>query len=336
MWSTIDRTEFRHMKILVTGGAGYVGSHACKALARDGYEPIVYDNLSRGHRWAVKWGTLEEGDISDTLRITEVLKRYQPAALMHFAAFTSVGESIEHPELYHSNNVAGSIALLRTAADHSAIPVIFSSSAAVYGLPNSVPIAEDQPPTPINPYGQSKLAIEDFLKKLDQTHHLRSVSLRYFNAAGADDQGEIGECHNPETHLVPLVLAAAQSNSTINVFGNDYPTPDGTCVRDYIHVMDIAEAHVNALKYLLDGGRSLVCNLANNRGYSVNEVIKTAERVCGVSIRSEVVSRRAGDPPILIGLTDRARKFLGWIPRRSNLETQILDAWKWMKAAPRI
>ena len=318
------------MRVLVAGGAGYIGSHACKALAAHGYEPIVYDNLSRGHRGAVKWGPLEEGDIGDTDRVRTVLEKYRPAALLHFAALIDVGESVQDPLLYYTNNIAGSMALLRAVVAVKPIPVVFSSTAAIYGNPQSIPISEDQPAAPINPYGFSKFVIERALTDLEKPYGLRSVSLRYFNVAGADSNGGIGERHDPEIHLVPLVLAAARKGTAISIFGNDYDTPDGTCIRDYIHVVDVADAHVRALDYLLNGGNNCSCNLANTRGYSVAEVIKTAERVCKKTIQTKIAPRRSGDPPVLIGLADRARTILGWSPRRPELELQIADTWKWM------
>jgi len=321
------------MKILVTGGAGYIGSHACKALAAAGFEPVTYDNLSRGNRWAVKWGPLEAGDIGDQARLRAVLDQHQPAAVIHFAAFAYVGESVDNPNLYYQNNVCGSATLLRTVTEYKPIPVVFSSTCATYGVPDQVPIPEGHPQRPINPYGFTKLVVERILADLDQAYGLRSVSLRYFNAAGCDPDGDIGEAHNPETHLIPLVLAAARDGTAVTVFGNDYDTKDGTCVRDYIHVADLADAHVRALKYLLSGGKTCALNLANAHGYSVMDVIQTAERVCGKPIKIEMAPRRAGDPPVLIGSSDRARELLGWKPVRSALEVQIADAWNWMQKA---
>jgi UDP-glucose-4-epimerase GalE len=321
------------MKILVTGGAGYIGSHACKALAAGGFEPVTYDNLSRGNRWAVKWGPLETGDIGDQARLRAVLDQHQPAAVIHFAAFAYVGESVDNPNLYYQNNVCGSATLLRTVTEYKPIPVVFSSTCATYGVPDHVPITEGHPQRPINPYGFTKLVVERILADLDQAYGLRSVSLRYFNAAGCDPDGDIGEAHNPETHLIPLVLAAARDGTAVTVFGDDYDTKDGTCVRDYIHVADLADAHVRALKYLLSGGKTCALNLANAHGYSVMDVIQTAERVCGKPIKIEMASRRAGDPPVLIGSSDRAREVLGWKPVRSALEVQIADAWNWMQKA---
>ena len=318
------------MKILVTGGAGYIGSHTCKVLARSGFEPIVYDNLSRGNSWSVKFGPLEVGELGDVVRLRAVLEKYRPQALMHFAAFASVGESVANPLLYYRNNIGGTTSLLQAIVDYQPIPVVFSSTCATYGVPNVIPIPEDHEQRPINPYGYSKLVVERLLADLDIAHQLRSVSLRYFNAAGADPDGEIGEAHDPELHLIPLVLAAARDGTSIKVFGDDYDTADGTCIRDYIHVFDIADAHVRALKYLINGGRSCALNLANERGYSVREVIATAERVTGKPIRVEIAPRRPGDPAVLIGSSDRARDLLGWKPARSELAVQIQDAWNWM------
>ena len=322
------------MKVLVTGGAGYIGSHACKLLASKGIEPVVYDNLSRGNRWAVKWGPLEEGDIADIARVQDVLKRHRPAAVMHFAAFAYVGESVENPLLYYRNNVCGSAALLQALIAAGPLPFVFSSTCATYGVPDTVPIPETHPQRPINPYGFSKLVMERMLADVGPLG-VRSVSLRYFNAAGADPDGEIGEGHDPETHLIPLVLAAARDGGAVRVFGDDYDTPDGTCIRDYIHINDIADAHIRALDYLLGGGKSCALNLANAQGYSVKEVIATAERVCGKSIRIEQAPRRAGDPAALIGKADAAAKLLGWKPARSDLALQIGDAWKWMMKSAR-
>jgi UDP-glucose-4-epimerase GalE len=318
------------MRIFVTGGAGYIGSHVCKALASKGFEPVAYDNLSRGNRWAVKWGPLEEGDVADTNRVRAVLERHRPMAVMHFAALAYVGESVREPLLYSRNNICGTTALLQALIDHGPLPLVFSSTCSTYGIPQTVPIPEDHPQHPVNPYGFSKMVIERLLADLEPVHGLRSVSLRYFNAAGADPEGEIGEAHDPETHLVPLVLEAARDGTAVRVFGTDYDTPDGTCIRDYVHVADIADAHLRALGYLLKGGKSCALNLANARGYSVKEVIATAERVCGRPVQTEMAPRREGDPPILIGSAKRAQSLLGWRPTRSELEIQIADAWNWM------
>jgi UDP-glucose-4-epimerase GalE len=322
------------MKVLVTGGAGYVGSHTCKALAERGIEPVVYDNLSRGNRWAVKWGPLEEGDIADTVRLRAVLDRHQPAALLHFAGYASVGESVEEPLLYYQNNMAGSAALLRTLLDWRCVPVVFSSTCAVYGIPEQSPIPESHPQRPISPYGFSKLAVERMLSDLGRADGLRSISLRYFNAAGADPGGALGETHDPETHLIPRVLAAARDGTPVTVYGDDYDTPDGTCIRDYIHVVDIAAAHLCALDHLLAGGAGGAFNLANARGYSVGEVIEAARRVCGKDLRIARAPRRPGDPAALVGSAERAAALLGWRPVRSALEIQIADAWQWMLKGP--
>jgi UDP-arabinose 4-epimerase len=318
------------LNILVTGGAGYIGSHACKALAAKGYVPISYDNLLRGNRWAVKWGPLEEGDIADGARVRAVLEKYRPIALMHFAAYAYVGESVKQPLLYYINNCSGTAALLRALLNFQRVPVVFSSTCATYGVPESVPISEEHPQRPINPYGHSKLLVERMLADLEASAGLPWVALRYFNAAGADPDGEIGEAHDPETHLIPLVMSAARTGATVQIFGTDYDTSDGTCIRDYVHVSDIADAHVRALEYLLNGGKSCALNLANAHGYSVKEVIAAAEKVCGNTVRAEIADRRPGDPPVLVGDARQARERLGWQPSRSGLETQMADAWNWM------
>jgi UDP-arabinose 4-epimerase len=319
------------MKVLVSGGAGYIGSHACKALAVRGYVPVTYDNLSRGNRWAVKWGPFEISDIADTARVRDVLDRHTPVAVMHFAAYAYVGESVEQPLIYYENNISGSVSFFRAIAERERIPVVFSSTCATYGVPDTTPISEDHPRRPTNPYGYSKLVVERMLADLERACGLRSISLRYFNAAGADPDGEIGEAHEPEPHLIPRVLAAARDGKSVSVYGNHYETPDGTCIRDYVHVTDIADAHIRALDYLLEGGSSCALNLANARGHSVLEVIETGERVTGKAIDVKMAARRPGDPPILIGSSERARNVLGWEPKRSALETQMADAWRWMR-----
>lgn len=317
------------MKILVTGGAGYIGSHTCKALAARGHLPIVYDNLSRGNRWAVKWGPLEEGDIRDNGRLETVLETYRPDAVMHFAAFAYVGESVENPLLYYENNVGGTASLLRSVLSYRRIPFVFSSTCATYGIPEQTPIPESAPQRPVNPYGHSKLFVERILADLEQAACLPWVALRYFNAAGSDPEGEIGEAHDPETHLIPLVIRAAQTGTPVQIFGDDYETPDGTCIRDYIHVCDLADAHVAALDYLAHGGKSRAFNLANARGYSVKEVVTCVEKVAARPVPVQTTARRPGDPAILIGDGREARTILGWSPRRSDLSVQIADAWNW-------
>ena len=316
--------------ILVTGGAGYIGSHACKALSLAGYTPIAFDNLVYGHRWAAKWGPLEEGDVLDRGRLDEVLDKYKPAAVMHFAAYAYVGESVLDPGKYYRNNVAGTVNLLEALRDHDIKSLIFSSTCATYGVPQHNPIPEGHPQNPINPYGTSKLMIEQILRDFDAAHGLRSISLRYFNAAGADPDVEIGEDHDPETHLIPLVLdAAAGKRPYITVFGDDYDTPDGTCIRDYIHVADLADAHVLALKSLEKGAATTAYNLGNGQGFSVNEVINMARRVTDREIPVRNSSRRAGDPPQLVGDAARAIEALGWKPRFAALEDIVTSAWKW-------
>jgi UDP-arabinose 4-epimerase len=293
--------------VLVTGGAGYIGSHACKALAKTGYTPISYDNMVNGNPWAVRWGPLEEGDISNRDRLDSVIKRYRPEAVMHFAAYAYIGESVQNPGKYYRNNVVGSLTLLEAMVDHGINKLIFSSTCATYGVPITLPIHEDHPQHPINPYGASKLMIERMLQDFDQAHALRSISLRYFNAAGADPDGETGEVHEPETHLIPLVLdAAATRRHVIQVFGDDYDTPDGTCIRDYIHVSDLAEAHVLALRALEGGASTTAFNLSNGQGFSVRDVIATAEKVTGRLVPIEIAPRRPGDPAQLVGDATRS------------------------------
>jgi UDP-arabinose 4-epimerase len=319
------------LKILVTGGAGFIGSHACKALAQSGYDPIAYDNLSRGFPEAVKWGPLEVGDVADYARVRQVLERYRPAAVMHFAAFAYVGESTSDPLRYYMNNVAGALGLLTAIVEFGQVPVIFSSSCATYGIPKIIPLTEDHPQIPINPYGFTKLVVERMLADLHVSHGLPWVALRYFNASGADPDGEIGESHDPETHLIPLVLRAARSRVPVHIFGTDYDTPDGTCIRDYVHVVDIVNAHILALSYLLRGGQSCPLNLANARGYSVKEVISAVEQICGCEIPAVIAPRRTGDPPHLVGSAVRARESIGWKPARSGLLVQIQDSWNWIR-----
>lgn len=320
--------------ILVTGGAGYIGSHACKALRQAGYTPICYDNLAYGHRWAVQWGPLEIGDIGDRARLDAVMQQYRPEAVLHFAAFAYVGESVENPGKYYRNNVAGTLTLLEAMRDHGVNKIIFSSTCATYGVPDAVPIGEDHAQRPINPYGASKLMVERMLQDFDGAHGIKSVALRYFNAAGADPDGEIGEEHDPETHLIPLILdVALGKRDCVRIFGTDYATPDGTCVRDYIHVSDLANAHLQALHYLQAGGVSSAFNLGNGAGFSVQEVIDRARAVTGESIAVATASRRAGDPPELVGSADKARQQLGWVPQYAELDLIIGTAWQWHKRA---
>jgi len=316
--------------ILVTGGAGYVGAHACKALAAGGYRPVVYDNLVYGHEAAVKWGPLETGELADRARLDEVIARYRPQAVMHFAAFTFVGESIADPGKYYRNNVAGTLSLLEAMRDHGIGKLVFSSTAATYGTPETVPIPESAAKAPINPYGHSKLAAEQMIADFGAAHGLRAAALRYFNAAGADADGEIGECHEPETHLIPLAMRGVTGDTPpLTVFGDDYPTPDGTCIRDYIHVSDLAAAHVLALGRLEQREGFDAFNLGTGAGASIREVLQAVEKVAGKPVPHAVGPRRAGDPAVLVSDPGKANRELGWTPFSSDLETIVSTAWAW-------
>jgi UDP-arabinose 4-epimerase len=318
--------------VLVTGGAGYIGSHACKVLARAGYQPVVFDNLSRGHREAVRWGPLIEGDLADRNRLLTALQTHRVAAVMHFAAYAYVGESVADPAMYYRNNLGGSLSLIEAMRETGVDKIVFSSTCATYGVPAGSPISESAPQLPVNPYGETKLAIERALHWYGEAYGLRSASLRYFNAAGADPEGEIGEHHEPETHLVPLVLQTAlQQRSHVDIYGTDYPTADGTAIRDYIHVEDLAEAHVRALEHLCAGRESTALNLGTGRGHSVREVIAAAESVFGRAIPRREAPRRAGDPPVLVADPSRAAEQLGWRAHRSDLRTIISTAFAWQK-----
>ena len=320
--------------VLVTGGAGYVGSHACKALAAAGFRPVSYDDLSTGHRWAVRWGPLVEGDIRDGARLAAAFAEYRPVAVLHFAAQAYVHQSVIDPLGTWDVNFAGSLALLRAVMAAGAPPLVFSSTCSLYGITDAPLLDECQPVRPINPYGASKAAVERLLADLAPLG-LRHAALRYFNAAGADPDGETGECHDPEPHLIPNVLKAALgSGPPVTLHGHDYPTPDGTCVRDYVHVADLAAAHVLALRRLLAGGASLTLNLGSGGGASVSEVIATAERVTGHAVPRRAGPRRPGDPPRLVAGNALARQALGWAPARSDLETIIADAWAWERRGP--
>ena len=316
--------------VLVTGGAGYVGSHACKALARHGFMPVVYDNLSYGHADSVRWGPLERGDILDRARLDEVIGVHRPAAIMHFAAFIAVGESVTDPGKYYRNNVAGALNLIEAARDHGIGAFVFSSTAAVYGIPDLVPIPENAPKRPINPYGHSKWMVETMLRDFGAAHGLKSTSLRYFNAAGADPDGETGERHEPETHLIPLALDAVAGNGRpLTVFGEDYPTADGTCIRDYIHVADLAEAHVAALRALLGGADSNAYNLGTGNGFTVRQVIEAVEQATGRMVPHGIGPRRAGDPAALVADPSAANRDLDWRPAMSDLDSIVATAWAW-------
>lgn len=318
--------------ILVTGGAGYVGSHACKALAATGYRPVVYDDLVTGHPFAVRWGPFEHGDVLDRARLDEVIARYRPAAILHFAAFAYVRESIVQPGRYWRNNVQGSLTLLEAARDAGVTDIVFSSSCAVFGVPARTPIDEDAPKAPISPYGATKLVVETMLADFARAHGTRWTALRYFNAAGCDPDGEIGELHDPETHLIPLALeVAAGERPRLTIFGDDHATPDGTCVRDYVHVSDLARAHVLALRRLREGGAPGAFNLGVGRGYSVREVIDEVRAVTGASLPVEIAPRQPGDPPILLADPARAARALGWSPQIPELSDIIRTAWNWRR-----
>ena len=327
-------TSPSNIPILVTGGAGYVGSHACKALAARGYRPITYDNMVYGHQAAVKWGPLEVGDIADRARLDGVIAEYQPQAVMHFAAFTYVGESVADPGKYYRNNVCGTLSLLEAMRDSGIGKLVFSSTAATYGTPDAVPIPETATKAPINPYGQSKWTAERMIADFGAAHGLRSAALRYFNAAGADPDGEIGECHDPEAHLIPLAMQAATGDGPpLTLFGDDYPTPDGTCIRDYIHVADLADAHVRALEQLGEREGAEAFNLGTGRGQSVRQVIEAVERVAGKPVPHSIGPRRAGDPAELVSDPAKANRQLGWVPMQSDLDTIVATAWAWHRRA---
>lgn len=318
--------------ILVVGGAGYIGSHTCKELFMQGYNPIVFDSLIYGHKDFVKWGEFVLGDLNNIDQIRLVFERYKIDAVMHFAAFAYVGESVTNPKKYYQNNVVATLNLLNVMKDYDVRKFIFSSSCATYGNPEYLPIDEEHPQNPINPYGMSKLMVENILKDYSTAYDFRFVSLRYFNASGCDIDGEIGEFHDPETHLIPLILdAALGKRDSIKVFGTDYDTKDGSAVRDYIHVVDLSNAHILALKYLFQNGKSEVFNLGNGVGFSVNEVIECVKRVTGLKFNVENVGRRLGDPEALIGSSEKINSILGWEPKYFRLDDIISTAWEWHK-----
>jgi len=318
------------MKILVTGGAGYIGSHFVKLLCEFNHEPIVIDNLFRGHKEALPEGvTLEIVDLLEYEKLFEIIKKYNPEAVVHFAALAYVGESVKNPELYYLNNVVGSFNLIRAVVHSKIKKFVFSSTCSIYGNPLMIPISEKESSKPINPYANTKLMIETMLKDFDTAYGLKYVALRYFNAAGAHLSGEIGESHNPETHLIPLVLyTALQKREKLFVYGNDYDTQDGTCIRDYIHVMDLADAHLKALEYLNANNESTIINLGTGKGNSVLEIIKKSEQITKRKIPYEITSRREGDPAILVADNKKAKEVLGWSPKFS-IEEIIESAWRW-------
>ena len=318
------------MKILVTGGAGYIGSHTAKVLARAGYEPVVLDDLSSGHRWAVKWGPLVEGSLADSDLIRTTLTGHKIEAVIHFAASLLVAESMTNPQKYFWNNVVNTLRLLDAMLTVGTRHLVFSSSAAVYGVPQTVPIPEDHPKNPINAYGETKLSMERAIHWYGLAYGIRWMALRYFNAAGADLGGELGEDHDPETHLIPLVIQAALGQRpAVEVYGTDYATPDGTAIRDYIHVADLAEAHVRALRHILAGGESGALNLGTGQGRSVREVIASVGRMCDGRVPFRDAARRAGDPPSLVADPRRAAQVLAWKPQYSDLDSVVQSAWKW-------
>jgi UDP-glucose-4-epimerase GalE len=316
--------------VMLVGGAGYIGSHTAKFLSGKGILPVVYDDLSRGHRHAVQWGPFERGDIFDRKALLDAFVRYRPDAVMHFAALAYVGESVSDPARYYRNNVAGSLALLEAMREAGIKRLVFSSSCATYGVPAAQPITENCVQAPVNPYGHTKLVVERMLDAFDRAYGFPYVCLRYFNAAGADPAGDIGEEHLPETHLIPLAIETAQGGKAVlTVFGNDYPTPDGTCVRDYVHVQDLAQAHYLALEYLSGGGESDSYNLGNGDGYSIREILDAVAAQAGRNFPVEYAPRRAGDPPVLVGDSAKARRVLGWKPEFTTLKDIIETAWNW-------
>jgi UDP-glucose 4-epimerase len=321
--------------ILVTGGAGYIGSHVVKELLGQGHQPIVYDNLQTGHRKAAKDALFIEGNLADQERLKETFLSYPIDAVMHFAADCLVGESVKDPLKYFENNVKNSLQLLDIIEEINIHKFVFSSSAAVYGEPEKIPIPEEHPCIPTNPYGETKWIFEKILQTFQDLGKLNYISLRYFNAAGADPEGALGEDHFPETHLIPLVLKAALNGDSVPIYGTDYNTPDGTCIRDYIHVIDLAQAHILALNKLEEGGISGIYNLGNGNGYSVKEVIETARKVTGKKIISIESSRRPGDPARLVASSEKIRKELGWVPKYPDLETIVETAWRWHRNHPK-
>ncbi len=320
------------MKVLVTGGAGYIGSHFVDYLVKSGHQPVVIDNLSRGHKESVnKNSVFEIIDLLDFIELNKFIKNYKFDAVVHFAAFAYVGESVEKPEIYYRNNVLGSYNLVMACVENGIRNFIFSSTCSIYGNPVKVPISEEQNSNPINPYANTKLTIEMLLKDFEIAYGMKHVLLRYFNAAGADPDGRIGECHDPEPHLIPIVLnTALGKREKVLIFGNDYNTPDGTCIRDYIHVLDLANAHLKAVEYLLEGKKSTMINLGTGKGNSVLEIIKKAESISGEKIKYDFVGRRAGDPAVLVADNTKAKNILGWVPSYS-IENIIEHAWNWHK-----
>lgn len=323
------------MSILVTGGAGYIGSHTVRLLEKTGAKVVVYDNLVTGHQAAVKNSVFVQGDIFDSERLTDTIKRYDISAVVHFAAYSLVGVSMVKPQEYYHNNVVGTLNLLDVMLENNVKQLVFSSTAAVYGEPEISPITEAVPKNPTNVYGRTKLVMENAMADYSRSYGLNYIALRYFNACGADTAGDIGEDHSPETHLIPLVLKACQGKTAgLKIFGDDYPTKDGTCVRDYIHVNDLGQAHVLALKALAEGHDSAVYNLGNGNGFTVKEVIEAAEAVTGLTVPKEIAPRRAGDPAILVASSQKIRQELGWQPGYTDIKEIIATAWRWHRENP--
>ena len=317
-------------RFLVTGGAGYIGSHTAKLLAKAGHEVVVYDNLSRGHRDLVKWGHLVEADIRDTLVLREAMRWFAPQAVIHFAAFAYIGESVSNPHMYYDNNAGGTLSILKAMTEAKVANLIVSSTCATYGQPDRMPITEETPQRPINPYGHSKLMMEQLCRDFDVAHGIRFMALRYFNACGCDPDGETGERHDPEPHLIPRALMAAAGDiDALDVFGGDYPTADGTCVRDYIHVNDLATAHIAGALYLMDGGTSDAVNLGTGHGASVKDVLDAAGRIAGKPVPHRMSPRRAGDPAELVAAVAKARQVLNWQAGNTDLDQIIASAWNW-------
>jgi UDP-glucose-4-epimerase GalE len=321
-------------RILVTGGAGYIGSHTVRLLLRQGYDVAVVDDLSKGLEHNVPKGRLYKLNVNQTDALTELMRQHKPDAVIHFAAFIAVGESMREPGRYFGNNVCGSLSLLNAMVAADVKHIVFSSTAAVYGNPHATPIREDFPIQPVNAYGESKVMVETLLRWFDTIHQLTSVCLRYFNASGADPSGELGEEHEPETHLIPLLFRAVQTGQPVTLFGDDYPTPDGTCIRDYIHVNDLAQAHILAVEYLLNGGASEQFNVGTGSGHSVLEVVRAVEAVTGEKVPYQIGPRREGDPPALVAASDKLRTRLGWSPQYADLQTIVAHAWNFARKQP--
>lgn len=328
----IDKINLIMQNLLVVGGAGYIGSHFCKIAKQNGYNPVVYDNLSTGFKKLVKWGEFIEGDIKNTKLLSDVLIKYKPVAVVHFAAYSQVGESMKNPYKYYENNVGGTLNLLKVMKDCDVKNIIFSSTAAIFGIPEHLPINENTPKNPINPYGKSKLMIENILEDFDNSYGIKYTALRYFNASGSDPECETGECHNPETHLIPIVCQTALGiRESMQIFGNDYNTKDGTCIRDYIHVIDLANAHILALKKMLETQKSMKINLGTNNGFSNLEIMKKAEEVVGHKINYTIGARRIGDPDILVCDNTFAKEYLGWEIQYNDVKDHIEHTINWQK-----